>query len=49
MGSYGLERRISTKARGALARYEDIRKDRTRRLCRTTREQDASVQPDIGE
>jgi salicylate hydroxylase len=29
MSSYGLERRVSRKARGALARYEDIRKDRT--------------------
>ena len=35
------------EARGALAHYEDIRKDRTR--AETTREQDASVQPGIGE
>jgi hypothetical protein len=29
MSSHALERRISRKARGGLARYEDIRKDRT--------------------
>ena len=38
MNSYGLERRISRKARSALARYEDIRKDRTAMVVQKSHE-----------